>query len=122
MTDDIGSTTPDGDALTRLCIFITDTDRSHGKPLAREITQRAHDHAIATIVVLHAIEGFGASGLIHTDRLLSMSIELPMVIVVVDSDSKIGPFVTELDDLITDGLLTIDRPRGVVPRPRSDGP
>jgi len=69
---------------------------------------RAHAAGLAGASVLRGIEGYGASSRIHTTRLLSLSEDLPVVIVIVDSHDKIDAFLPELDELITEGLVIMD--------------
>jgi PII-like signaling protein len=92
----------------RLTIFIGDTDQHHHRPLYTEIVHRAHDHGLAGASVFHGIEGYGASSRIHTSRILSLSDDLPIAIVIVDAEDKINDFLPQLDDLIDEGLVIID--------------
>lgn len=96
-----------GDAK-RLTVFVGESDRHHHKPLYAEIVHRAHQAGLAGASVLRGIEGFGASQHVHTTRLLSLSEDLPIVIVMVDEADRIERFALELDDLITEGLVVID--------------
>lgn len=92
----------------RLTIFIGETDRWHHKPLYAEIVRRAHLAGLAGASVLRGIEGFGASSRIHTSRLLSLSEDLPLAIVIVDSSDHIDAFLPQLDELISEGLVILD--------------
>jgi uncharacterized protein len=92
----------------RLTIFIGDTDQHHHRPLYTEIVHRAHAYGLAGASVFHGIEGYGASSHIHTSRILSLSDDLPVAIVIVDTEDKIDGFLPELDDLIDEGLVIID--------------
>ena len=96
-----------GSAL-RLTIFIGESDRYHHHPLSHEIVTRARKAGLAGASVMRGIEGFGASSHIHTARLLSLSEDLPLAIIIVDSDERIREFLPQLDELITEGLVTID--------------
>lgn len=96
-----------GSAL-RLTIFVGEADLWHHKPLYHEIVSRAHQAGLAGASVFRGIEGFGASSRIHTSRILSLSDDLPLVIIIVDSEDKIRGFLPELDDLVTEGLIIID--------------
>jgi PII-like signaling protein len=92
----------------RLTIFIGDTDQYHHRPLYTEIVHRAHAHGLAGASVFHGIEGYGASSHIHTSRILSLSDDLPISIVIVDTEDKINEFLPQLDELIDEGLVIID--------------
>ena len=92
----------------RLTIFIGDSDRWHHKPLSTEIVHRAHTQGLAGASVFHGSEGYGASSIVHTSRLLSMSEDLPLAIVIVDTPDKIRAFLPQLDELITEGLVILD--------------
>lgn len=96
-----------GSAL-RLSVFITETDQWHHRPLYAEIVHRAHAHGLAGATVVRGIEGFGASSTIHTNRLLSLGDELPLLVVLVDLEDRIRGFLPQLDDLIHDGLVILD--------------
>jgi uncharacterized protein len=97
----------DGPAL-RLTIFIGESDRWHHRPLYTEIVHRAHHAGLAGASVLRGIEGYGASSRIHTNRLLSLSEDLPIVVVIVDAEERVRAFLPQLDELVTEGLVTLD--------------
>jgi PII-like signaling protein len=93
---------------TRMTIYVGVDDRWQHKTLYHEIVHRAHAHGLAGASVLHGIEGYGAASFVHTDRLLDSADGLPAVVIIVDSDDKIRRFLPELDDLIVEGLVTLD--------------
>ena len=92
----------------RLTIYIGEQDKWDHKPLATEIVQRAQQAGLAGATVLRGVEGFGASHHLHTTRILSLSNDLPMVIVIVDAAERVDAFVPQLDELITEGLVVIE--------------
>ncbi|MDR6975295.1 PII-like signaling protein [Streptomyces sp. 3330] len=96
-----------GSAL-RLTVFVGENDTWHRKPLYTEIVHRAHAAGLAGASVFRGIEGFGASSLIHTSRLLSLSEDLPVAIVVVDTEERVRAFLPELDELVTEGMVILD--------------
>lgn len=96
-----------GTAL-RLTIFIGESDQWHHKPLFTEIVHRAHKAGLAGATVIRGYEGFGASSLIHTSRLLSLSEDLPIVVIIIDAEPRIRDFLPELDELVTEGLVVLD--------------
>ncbi len=89
----------------RITIFVGETDQHHHKPLYTEIVHRAHAAGRAGATVLRGIEGYGASNHVHTARILRLSEDLPVVIVIVDTQERIDAFLPQLDDLISEGLV-----------------
>ncbi|MEU5317678.1 DUF190 domain-containing protein [Streptomyces sp. NPDC021056] len=96
-----------GDAL-RVTVLIGEHDTWHHKPLYSEIVHRAHAAGLAGASVFRGIEGFGASSRIHTSRLLSLSEDLPVAIVIVDTEERVRAFLPQLDELVTEGLVVLD--------------
>ncbi|MEU6754893.1 DUF190 domain-containing protein [Streptomyces sp. NPDC046685] len=96
-----------GTAL-RVTIFIGESDLWHHKPVYTEIVHRAHKAGLAGASVFRGVEGFGASSLIHTVRLLSLSEDLPVAVVIVDSEERVRAFLPELDELVVEGLVILD--------------
>jgi uncharacterized protein len=97
----------EGPAL-RLTVFVGEDDTWHHKPLYHEIVHRAHAAGLAGASVLRGIEGYGASSRIHTTRLLSLSEDLPVAVVIVDTAERIRAFLPQLHELVTEGLVIID--------------
>jgi len=95
-------------AQARLTIFIGEADRHGHVPLATEIVHRAHAAGLAGATVIRGVEGFGASNHVHTTRLLSLSTDLPVVVIIVDGRDAIDQFLPQLDELITGGLVILD--------------
>lgn len=89
----------------RLTIFIGETDQYHHKPLYSEIVERAHRAGLAGATVVRGFEGFGLSSRIHTTRILRLSEDLPVIVIIVDRVEQIDAFLPTLDELITEGLV-----------------
>jgi uncharacterized protein len=89
----------------RLTIFIGESDQHGHKPLYAEIVERAHQAGLAGATVVRGFEGFGASSHIHTTRILRMTEDLPVVVIIVDQVDRIDAFLPTLDELITEGLV-----------------
>ncbi|MFF4016176.1 DUF190 domain-containing protein [Streptomyces sp. NPDC001843] len=96
-----------GGAL-RVTAFIRENDTWHHKPLYSEIVHRAHAAGLAGASVFRGIEGFGASSLIHTSRLLSLSEEVPVAVVIVDTEERVRAFLPQLEEMVTEGLVILD--------------
>ncbi|MEU8967822.1 DUF190 domain-containing protein [Streptomyces monashensis] len=97
-----------GGRALRLTVYIGEDDTWHHKPLYSEIVHRAHAAGLAGASVFRGIEGFGASSRIHTSRLLSLSEDLPVAVVVVDTEERVRAFLPQLDELVHEGLVTLD--------------
>lgn len=92
-----------------LRIFIGEDDEHHGRPLYEAIVELLREEGLAGATVFRAIMGFGASSLIHSARVLRLSQDLPILIECVDRASKIEPVLPKLDEMITEGLVTIEK-------------
>jgi PII-like signaling protein len=99
--------TLDGPA-TRLTVMVGESDTWHHKPVFTEIVHRAHAFGLAGATVVRGIEGFGPSRHIHTTRILSLSEDLPVIVVVVDGRERIEAFLPELAELELEGLVTLE--------------
>ena len=92
----------------RLTIIVGESDRIEGHPLATEIVRRAHAAGLAGATVFRGVEGYGASNHVHTTRILSLSDDLPVAVVIVDTETAIRRFVDDVAPLIAEGVITID--------------
>jgi len=102
-------------------IFVGESDRWEGKPLYEAIVQRVRQEGLAGATVLRGIEGFGAHSRIHTARILRLSEDLPIVIEIVDRAERIDAILPVLDEMIGEGLITIERVQIVKYRPGKEG-
>ena len=93
----------------RPTVFIGESDRHHHTPLYVEIVHRAHKAGLAGATVLRGIEGFGAHSRIHSSRILRLSEDLPVVIELVDSAENIDRVLPLLDEMVTEGMVTLER-------------
>jgi len=108
----------------RLTVYVGEDDQWHHKPLYTEIVHRAHSAGLAGASVFRGIEGFGAGNHVHTTRLLSLSDDLPVAVVLVDTAERIDAFLPLLDELEVEGLVVIEdvealryhHSRGTAPR------
>lgn len=93
---------------TLLRIFIGDSDRHESQPLHKVLVQRAHALGLAGATVLHGPLGFGRHSRMHTAKLAELSSDLPVVIELVDTDEAIQRFMKEVDELVKEGLVTLE--------------
>lgn len=90
-------------------IFIGENDRWQGKPLYEAIVTRARETGLAGATVLRGLMGFGAKSRIHTAKVLRLSEDLPIVVEIVDRAERIDAFLPALDEMVADGLVTLER-------------
>jgi PII-like signaling protein len=92
-----------------LRLFIGESDTWHGRPLYHAIVERVRQEGLAGATVLRGIEGFGADSHLHTSRILRLSEDLPVVIEIVDTPEQIDRVVPILDEMVGEGMLTLER-------------
>ncbi len=92
-----------------LRVFLGENDRWHGRPLYEAIVMKARELHLAGATVLRGPMGFGAGSRLHTAKILRLSEDLPMVIEIVDSMEKIDGLLPYIDDMVKDGLVTLER-------------
>jgi len=92
-----------------LRIFIGESDRYQHQPLYQAIVLKARELGLAGATVLRGPMGFGKSSHLHTAKILRLSMDLPMVIEIVDSDKKINVFLPALDEMMGGGLVTLEK-------------
>jgi len=92
-----------------LRIFIGESDRWEHQPLYEAIVLKAREAHLAGATVLRGPMGFGKSSRLHTAKILRLSMDLPLVIEIVDSDEKINAFLPVLDPMIGGGLVTLEK-------------
>jgi PII-like signaling protein len=100
-------------------IHVGERDRWQGQPLWEAILELLRRRHAAGATVLRAIAGFGASARVHSDRILQLSTDLPLVVECVDSEERIDELIPELDRMIGGGLITLERVRVIVYRPEA---
>lgn len=105
---------------TLLRVFLGESDTWHGKPSYRAIVERLRKEGMAGATVLRGIEGFGARSHLHTTRLLELSSDLPVVIEVVDTSERIERILPMIDEMVGDGLVTLEKVHVITYRGRPD--
>jgi PII-like signaling protein len=99
-----------------LRIFIGESDKADGRPLHEVIVETARKRGLAGATVLRGFLGFGAHSRIHTSKVLRLSEDLPIVVEIVDAEETIEAFLPELDNLIGEGLVTVEKVRVITYR------
>jgi PII-like signaling protein len=102
---------------TLMRIFIGESDKYQGKPLYEALLRRFRDRGLAGATVLRGVAGFGANSTIHTDKILRLSLDLPLVIELVETEEAIEGILPDLDEMIGGGLVTLERARVILYRP-----
>ena len=92
-----------------LRIFIGESDLYMHRPLYEVIVEEARKRGIAGATVLRGILGFGANSRIHTSKILRLSEDLPVVVEIVDAEDKIMAFLPDLDKMIGEGMVTLEK-------------
>jgi uncharacterized protein len=91
----------------RVTVFFSEGDRFGHHALSTELLERAHAAGLHGACLLHGVAGFGASGTVHTSHVLSLSDDLPMVLVVVDRAEKVQAFLPQLG-IVESGLVLLE--------------
>jgi uncharacterized protein len=94
-----------------LRVHVGESDRFHGRPLYEAIVLKARELHLAGATVLRASMGYGASSRLHTAKVLRLSEDLPVVIEIVDTEASIDAFLPHLDEMVNEGLVTLERVR-----------
>src|SRR6476646_142476 len=103
-------------------IFIGESDRWEHRPLYESIVLKAREQHLAGATVLRGPMGFGKSSRLHTAKILRLSMDLPLVIEIVDSEDKIQGFLPILDEMIKGGLVTLENVKVINYRADADRP
>lgn len=101
---------------TLMRIHIGERDKHHGKPLYEALVLLLRERGFAGATVIRGIMGFGASAGIHSEKVLRLSLDLPLVVECVDTSAKIEAILPEIDRMIGGGLITLERVEVVIHR------
>jgi uncharacterized protein len=104
-----------------LRIFIGEGDELKGAPLYQKIVEKAREQKLAGATVLRGPMGFGKSSHLHTAKILRLSMDLPMIIEIVDTEEKIQGFLPHLDGMIRGGLVTLEKVQALMYRGQRPG-
>ena len=102
---------------TLMRIHIGESDRWHGKPLYEAIIQLLRNENFSGVTVLRGVGGYGSSSIYHTEKILRLSQDLPIVIEVVEFTERIENILPRLDEMIGGGLVTLEKVRVILYRP-----
>ena len=100
----------DGEQLL-VRIFIGESDRWKHQPLATALLERLRGEGFAGATVFQAVAGFGARSVLHTSHVLRLSEDLPIVIEIVDTEEHVAKLIPILDEMVTEGLVTVEKAR-----------
>ncbi|MEX0747809.1 MAG: DUF190 domain-containing protein [Rhodothermales bacterium] len=104
-----------------LRVFVGESDQVHGRPVYEQIVMKARELGLAGATVLRGVMGFGAASRIHTAKILRLSEDMPMVVEIVDTEAKIDLLLPYLDEVVEEGMVTIERVRILKYRHRRSG-
>jgi PII-like signaling protein len=100
-------TLPEEGKLLR--IFVGELDTHEGKPLYQWLIEKARERGLAGATVLRGLAGFGAHSRLHTAKVLRLSVDLPIVVEIVDTEERIEGFLPVIDEAIPEGLATVEK-------------
>jgi PII-like signaling protein len=106
----------------RLIAYVGESDQWKGKPVYMALVEEAKKHGIAGATAIRGIEGFGVrdSGRIHTSRILELSSELPILVLMIDSQEALDRFLPVVKEIVPKGLVTLETLNVVHPAPPSN--
>jgi PII-like signaling protein len=102
---------------TLMRIHIGESDKWHGKPLYEAIVEMLRKEGFSGATVLRGVAGYGGSSVYHTDKVLRLSQDLPIVLEVIESTERIEQILPRLDEMVDGGLVTLEKVRVILYRP-----
>jgi len=102
---------------TLMRIHIGESDKWHGKPLYEAIVELLRKEKFSGVTVLRGVAGYGGSSIYHTDKLLRLSQDLPIVLEVIEFSERIEELLPRLDEMVEGGLITLEKVRVILYRP-----
>ncbi len=103
---------------TLMRIHIGESDKWHGKPLYQAIVELLRQEHFSGVTVLRGVGGYGGSSIYHTDKILRLSQDLPIVIEIVEFTERIEQILPRLDEMVDGGLITLEKVRVILYRSR----
>ena len=101
---------------TLMRIHIGESDKWHGKPLYEAIVVMLRKEKFSGVTVLRGVAGYGGSSIYHTDKILRLSQDLPIILEVVESTERIEQILPQLDEMVEGGLITLEKVRVILYR------
>jgi PII-like signaling protein len=101
---------------TLMRIHIGESDKWHGKPLYEAIVEMLRKDGFSGVTVLRGVAGYGGSSVYHTDKILRLSQDLPMIVEVVEATERIEAILPRLDEMVDGGLITLEKVRVILYR------
>ena len=101
---------------TLMRIHIGESDKWHGKPLYEAIVEMLRKERFSGITVLRGVAGYGGSSVYHTDKILRLSQDLPIILEVVETTERIESLLPRLDEMVEGGLITLEKVRVILYR------
>jgi PII-like signaling protein len=95
----------------KLTVYFGESDRVEGRLLSDELVDLFERNQVRVAVLLRAVQGFGVKHRLRSDRLLTLSEDLPLVAVAVDERPRIEHLLPEVSELVAGGLITLERAR-----------
>ena len=102
---------------TLMRIHIGESDKWHGKPLHEAIVELLRKEGFSGVTVLRGVAGYGSSSVYHTDKLLRLSQDLPIILEVIETQERIDRMLPRLDEMVDGGLITLEKVRVILYRP-----
>jgi len=101
---------------TLMRIHIGESDKWHGKPLYEAIVEMLRKEGFSGVTVLRGVAGYGGSSVYHTDKILRLSQDLPIVLEIVETKERIEQILPRLDSMVEGGLITLEKVRVILYR------
>jgi PII-like signaling protein len=101
---------------TLMRIHIGESDKWHGKPLHEALVELLRREGFSGATVLRGVAGYGGSSVYHTDKILRLSQDLPIIVEVIETAEKIERMLSRMDEMVDGGLVTLEKVRVILYR------
>ena len=101
---------------TLMRIHIGESDKWHGKPLYEAVVEMLRKEKFSGVTVLRGVAGYGGSSVYHTDKILRLSQDLPIILEIVETTERIEQILPRLDAMVEGGLITLEKVRVILYR------